>query len=152
MSRARLISEMTTMDIFKMRRDGHSVANIARKLVIPPIRVRTILADAVSTIGAQSAALREELFALDLARLDVATKAVMPKVKEGNLPAIHTLLKVQRRRADMLGFDAPKEVALEFNTRRRPDDLRSYTTEELQEQLQILESSTNTSTEDYTDV
>lgn len=47
---------------------------------------------------------------LEVARLDKATTALMPKVETGDLNAINTMLKIQARRAALIGLDAPKEV------------------------------------------
>jgi len=44
---------------------------------------------------------------LALARLDLATKALMPALVKGELPAIHTYLKVQEREAKLTGMDSP---------------------------------------------
>lgn len=130
-SRVQLCKELDLLEIFRLRRDGHSVEDIARKLVIPPMRVRVVLADSISVISEQTDNLRKEVFALDLSRLDVATKAIMPAVEKGELGAVNTLLKVQRRRAEMLGLDAPKEVISHNFNQDRPRSVGEMSSEEL---------------------
>ena len=49
----------------------------------------------------------DELRQLELARLDDMLKAIAPYVAAGNLTAIDRALKIQERRARLLGLDAP---------------------------------------------
>jgi len=48
--------------------------------------------------------------ALELARLDVATRALMPQVAVGDFDSIDRLLKIQARRSRYLGLDVPAQV------------------------------------------
>ncbi|MBL8353179.1 MAG: hypothetical protein JNL87_23035 [Burkholderiaceae bacterium] len=48
--------------------------------------------------------------ALELARLDVATRAIMADVEAGDHNAIDRLLKIQARRSKYLGLDSPVQV------------------------------------------
>ena len=50
-----------------------------------------------------------------LARLDVATKALMPAVAKGDSAAIDIYLKVAKREASLLGLDAPTNSTVEAN-------------------------------------
>ncbi|MES1975716.1 MAG: helix-turn-helix domain-containing protein [Pseudomonadota bacterium] len=45
-----------------------------------------------------------------LLELDLATRAIWPRVLDGDDAAIDRLVKIQKRRADLLGADAPKNV------------------------------------------
>lgn len=49
----------------------------------------------------------DELRQLELARLDDMLKAIAPHVAAGNLTAIDRALKIQERRARLVGLDAP---------------------------------------------
>ena len=64
-------------------------------------------------------------------------QALMPKVEAGDREAIQTMLKVMQREASLLGLDAPKEVINKnfVADMRDPKDLRTYTTQELQQML-----------------
>ena len=53
--------------------------------------------------------------AIQLARLDVATKALMPAVAKGDSAAIDIYLKVAKREASLLGLDAPTNSTVEAN-------------------------------------
>lgn len=52
----------------------------------------------------------EELRTLELARLDDMLKAIASHVQAGNLTAIDRALKIQDRRAKLLGLDMPAKL------------------------------------------
>lgn len=54
----------------------------------------------------------DELRTLELARLDDMLKAIASNVQAGNLTAIDRALKIQDRRAKLLGLDMPAKVEL----------------------------------------
>lgn len=54
----------------------------------------------------------QEMIELELARLDDMLKAIAPHVAAGNLTAIDRALKIQERRARLLGLDAPTKTDL----------------------------------------
>jgi len=56
-----------------------------------------------------------ELRTLELARLDDMLKAIAPHVQAGNLTAIDRALKIQDRRAKLLGLDMPAKVDVTTN-------------------------------------
>jgi hypothetical protein len=53
----------------------------------------------------------EEVRTLEVARLDAMLLALWTQVKQGNQGAIDKALKVEERRAKLLGLDAPAKVA-----------------------------------------
>ena len=60
-------------------------------------------------------------------------QSLMPKVAEGNVQAIQTMLKVMQREASLLGLDAPKEIVSKnfVKDMRDPTDMKSYSMDEL---------------------
>lgn len=92
--------------LLKMKRDGYSNEQIARTLRINPLRVNILLTEALEALQGESKALAREIREIELQRLDVATRALMPRVENGDLGAINSLLKVQIRRANYLGLDS----------------------------------------------
>ncbi len=52
--------------------------------------------------------LADDAFSHDLLRLEAAVKAIWPKVLEGNLPSVATLVTLLARKAKMVGYDAPE--------------------------------------------
>lgn len=70
-------------------------------------------------------------------QLQVMASKLMPAVEQGDRDAMLTMMKIQKREADLLGLDAPKEVVSHnFNTNMdiegmTPEQLRELSTEEL---------------------
>src|SRR5215212_5566001 len=54
----------------------------------------------------------DELRTLELARLDRMQVAIWDKAISGNLRAVDRVLKIMKRRATLLGLDAPRQVAV----------------------------------------
>lgn len=75
------------------------------------VGVATVLRD-IKAIRAEWKAQRlrdyDEHVAEDLARLAEVEAAVLPQAIEGNLDAVDRELDIMKRRADLLGLDAPK--------------------------------------------
>lgn len=64
-------------------------------------------------------------------QLQVMASKLMPAVEQGDRDAMLTMMKVQKREADLLGLDAPKEVVSHnFNTTL---DIEGMTHEQLKE-------------------
>ena len=51
-----------------------------------------------------------EAFQMDMERLDSLLTAVMPEAKKGDEKKISSALQILKRRADMLGLDAPTRI------------------------------------------
>lgn len=52
----------------------------------------------------------DELREIEASRLDLAQAKVWPKVEQGDMKAIATLLRIMERRAKLLGLDAPTVI------------------------------------------
>jgi AraC-like DNA-binding protein len=52
----------------------------------------------------------DELRKLEIARLDAMLEAVWPQVEKGDARSVEVALKIEERRARLLGLDAPSEV------------------------------------------
>lgn len=57
------------------------------------------------SLAKYNTSLAEQVRELEVARLDIATQALMPAVAKGSTQAIDSLLKVMTRRATLLGLD-----------------------------------------------
>lgn len=55
----------------------------------------------------------EELRTLELTRIDEALHAIWPRVLRGQTRAVDSFIKLSKRRADLLGLDAPRRIVWE---------------------------------------
>jgi hypothetical protein len=93
-----------------LRKSGASYRTIASQLGID---VATAWCDVQAELGAlrdQATALAEDVRELELRRLDDWTLAMTPEARKGNVKAVFALVKIQERRARLLGLDAPTKV------------------------------------------
>lgn len=65
----------------------------------------------------------EELRTIELARLDELWDVAYGKAKAGSMPAIDRCLKIQARRAALMGLDAPKEIDIRVTVRQEAERL-----------------------------
>src|SRR5688500_11434087 len=93
----------------RLRVDGYSYREIATEL---EISVGQAFADVKAALAGRREAAAEagdEVRQVELERLDVAVKGIMPAVKKGSPLAIDRLIKVSERRAKLTGIDKPTE-------------------------------------------
>lgn len=85
----------------------------------------------------------QELRDIELARLDALWQKAWDKAMAGSMPAIDRCLKIQARRAALMGLDAPKEVDVKVTVLEEADrlaDLLNLPREEVRrDALQLLE-------------
>lgn len=94
--------------VYDLRIRGLSYAKIADQL---GVSVGTAYSDAkavMDRITAEADEKAEQVRKAELHRLDIAQAAIWSDVETGDLDAIDTLLKLQARRAKLLGLDAPE--------------------------------------------
>ena len=83
---------------------GRTYRQIAEELNIAPSTVGERIKDGIDRLVTPAA---EDMRRVELARLDLYLNVLEPKVATGDLKAIETALKVQDRRAKLLGLDKP---------------------------------------------
>ncbi len=99
--------------VYALRMGGYTPSEIAHNLTKALNRRVTIqevdvMIDRVADENrSRTSAQVANTFQLDLDRLERAIKAIWPAVCDGNLQAIDRFEKLQRRRSEMLGLDAP---------------------------------------------
>jgi len=96
-------------EALNLRRAGASYAKIAEVLGISAPASYKAVTRALARIAKTTNEQAEQVLAIELQRLDVATLHVMARVNKGDEKAIETLLKIQARRAKFLGLDAPEK-------------------------------------------
>jgi hypothetical protein len=94
-----------------LRRTGFSYAEIANKTGIPKTTVYRLVHAALDDFRCRTQTDVDELVALQVSRLDAALTAITPKIEAGSLEACDRMLKIESRRAALLGLDAPSKLA-----------------------------------------
>ena len=96
-------------DIYQYRCFGYSLEDTAAKFNLPVDLVQEAIERYCTSRGIHTQRTSDQRKALALARLDMATKAIMPKVAAGDHPAIHAYLKIQERESKLTGMDNPSK-------------------------------------------
>ena len=93
----------------ELRKGGASFPEIARALGYsgPAGAYQAVMSALRKTLKEPA----EEVRTLEVARLDAMLLALWPQVRQGNQGAIDKALKVEERRAKLLGLDAPAKIA-----------------------------------------
>ena len=100
----------------QLRLAGATYAQIAEKLGYRQAAgaLKAVEAALAKTLREPTDQLRE----LELARLDALWLSIWPQAQQGSLGAVDRCLRIQERRARLLGLDAPKELAVDLALNR----------------------------------
>lgn len=93
-----------------LRRVGASYQQIGEALGITPSGAYRSVARVLARLRKTSDETAEEIRQQELMRLDEMQFALYPTARRGDTKAIETILKIQARRAKLLGLDAPEKV------------------------------------------
>lgn len=105
-----------------LRRQGYSFGEIAKEL---GWRTRQAAFEAVSRALADTVSEpAEDVRKLELMRLDRLEQLLWPRAEAGDPKAVTGLLKVQERRAKLLGLDAPTKLANADGSNIGPTEIR----------------------------
>ena len=96
-----------------LRRSGFGYRSIAEKLGISKTRAHQLVQEGLEEAKAQIVAHADELRAEQLSRLDGMLKKAYEVAEAGDVQAIGRVLKIEGRRAKLLGLDAPTRTALQ---------------------------------------
>lgn len=132
--------------VYKLKCAGHSLRDIARTLSVSHVQVKRDFD--VANLHIQRLEATDLIIQRDMAleRLDIATAAIMPKVRAGHLGAVNQLCFLEKRRAEMLGLDSAKRIEMTANgtgvSDPRQGDIRDrYTPEEAAQKAQEISRS-----------
>ena len=95
------------VNAFDLRKQGLPYREIAKRLGCSTRTVYTDVERTLDELNRRAVESLDHLRRLELERLDEATAAIYPKVKRGDVAAIDRMLKLQERRAKLLGLDVP---------------------------------------------
>lgn len=99
--------------VWKLRKDGHSLHDIAATLGISIESVRRCLTDYAKHLIAEMSETVEESRKLQEERLDGMLKAYQPLAEAGNLSAASAVLAIEARRSKLLALDVPETKKLD---------------------------------------
>lgn len=104
------------------RQTGLSYREIGKRMGISGEGARKCVVRAMDRLRPVVEERAEEVRELELARLDIATQGLMPKVEDGNAQAVDKLVKVMERRARLLGLDAPTKSQINVDVTTLTDE------------------------------
>ena len=93
----------------ELRREGRTQRDIAAELRIAQSTVHDLLTEALEHWREKESKDVETIVAVEIDRLDALHRAVWPDAMEGKLGAIDRCLAISKRRAELLGLDAPSK-------------------------------------------
>ena len=96
---------------FELRKNGMTYAKIGEAIGLTEAAAHKAVKRVLDRLAADTLEAAEEVRRLELERLDAMLVAVMPKARRGGLQAVDRVLSVMKRRAALLGLDAPVPVA-----------------------------------------
>lgn len=98
-------------EVMTHRRAGLSYTEIGQRLGISKSEAHRLTRAALAEYAVRTEEDVAEHIRLQLARLDAALAAMSKRLADGSLEAIDRLLKIEARRAALLGLDAPARIA-----------------------------------------
>lgn len=91
------------------RRNGLSYEAIGKKLTVTRQAAHAMVSRVLKRLAAETDGKAAELRALSAERLDLATEKVIEKLQRGDTNAAYALVRIEERRAKLLGLDAPEK-------------------------------------------
>jgi hypothetical protein len=98
------------VEAFAMRRAGHSFRVIAETLGVSIGQAHADVMETLRETATLEAEQREPVRQMEIARLDAWLTRVQLRIDAGEMTAVDVALRLQKRRADLLGLDAPKRL------------------------------------------
>ncbi len=111
MSADKLISLERESQAIALRREGKRYDEIGKQLGVDQSTAWRLVQRAYKRVIKQNDSAADFQRKLDLDRCDTAIKALWPSVEAGKTRAVEVLMSVLKRRADLLGLDAPTKIA-----------------------------------------
>lgn len=105
--RDRLRYEDRIAQVWELRKAGASYAQIAQQIGVNKGNLSRWVRRKLDELARNNIEGAEDIRRIELERLDVALLAIWPQVRSGNHGAIDRLVRIQERRARLLGLDAP---------------------------------------------
>ena len=100
------------IEALNLRRTGMSYREIGRNLDVSGKRAYEMVSQAFAELKNDQNSTADEVRSLELERLDKMLESIWPKVEKGDVAALDRAVKIQERRAKLLGLDAPQSMDL----------------------------------------
>lgn len=110
---------------FEYRKAGASFAQIGRNLNISHEQARIDVNKVIAALNAESQDMAKEYRTTMLERLDAMLLGVWSQASKGHLSAIDRVLRIEERRAKLLGLDAPQKFQHEDWRSQAVADIRA---------------------------
>ncbi|MEN6533973.1 MAG: hypothetical protein ABFD89_09950 [Bryobacteraceae bacterium] len=104
---ARLLKQAQAL---RLRALGYKYRAIASQLSIGLATAKRLVDDAFVAERESISQAKADLVELEVLRCDTYLQAIAKKIQAGDIRAVDTALKVGKRRAELLGLDAPQRV------------------------------------------
>ncbi len=113
------------MRSMELRRKGYSYSEIVQELqkegwIVSTVQVYRDVTEAIRRRIRDESENAELARQMELDRLDIALKAITPRVETGDDDAIHTMMKIMVRRAKLSGLDSPVMRVIDDKRLERP--------------------------------
>lgn len=112
MSQRRLTAREREHKAMGFRLAGFTYAQIAKELGMSEAGAHKAVTRALKRLNEKLSEQAEELRRMELERLDNMFRVMWSQVLNGNQGAVDRALRIMKRRAEMLGLDAPKNLDL----------------------------------------
>ena len=106
-SKRRITARQRERQALELRMAGATYAKIAEALGISVAGAHGAVMRALKRLNEKVTEDAEEMRRLELERLDSLMLTLWPQAKRGNQGAIDRILRIMKRRAELLGLDAP---------------------------------------------
>lgn len=101
------------VEALELRRAGLGYTAIAARLGLGKSQAHRLVVAALDEARAQVCANADDLRAEEVSRLDAMLTGLWPAARKGAVSAVDRVLRIQERRAKLLGLDAPERKRLE---------------------------------------
>lgn len=102
-------------EALRLRLIGHSYQRIADHMGVSVPMAYKYVNQSLDEIAKQATEDAFKVRQIELDRLDLMNAAMMPAALQGDQGAVEKVLKIQERRARLLGLDAPTKLSTEIN-------------------------------------
>ena len=109
---AKLTAAERRVESLRLRKNGLSYPAIGAELQVSGRTARRDVQKYLEIIAKTCTEEAEEVRCIELQRLDGLWKVAHDKALKGDLPAIDRCLRIQERRAKLLGLDAPQRAEI----------------------------------------